>query len=328
MNVCEVNNLDADVLLPPRKRLLAGLKKQSCDPNSHTPSSSFFGSNSSCSEFDIRLNRLLRSHLSKHSLSNEEIIEASRLEAAEAARAAGVARALAEEKAAKAAKAIAAARAALESVSISDEEAASKNSQSKKNKKKKHVAVRVLYNENRRVDSCRKDEELAKNLHRAINSSPRIHQHKKLKTLPASETSKSKASSSERANKTCRSKSENGKALEVYNTNSPAMESGEKSESGLKEVEEKHMDGFESVGKKHGKFKQKKLPLSVCNFKDQTNPKEELKPKTSCPVKDKVITTTTTSNKSIFPVERSPPWKCQAFKEPTNCLKQNKITQS
>ena len=29
--MCDVNLLDADVLLPPRKRLLAGLKKQSSD---------------------------------------------------------------------------------------------------------------------------------------------------------------------------------------------------------------------------------------------------------------------------------------------------------
>ncbi|KAJ6990507.1 hypothetical protein NC653_018922 [Populus alba x Populus x berolinensis] len=30
-NICDINHLDADVLLPPRKRLLAGFKKQSSD---------------------------------------------------------------------------------------------------------------------------------------------------------------------------------------------------------------------------------------------------------------------------------------------------------
>ncbi|RAL53065.1 hypothetical protein DM860_016300 [Cuscuta australis] len=340
-NVCDADNLDADVLLPPRKRLLAGMRKQNGDANPHTPSSSFFGSGFSSGEFDTRLNKLLRSHLSDHSLSNEEIIEASRMEAAEAARAARNARALAEEKAAKAAKAIAAARAALELVSISDEEAASRHSQSKKNKTKKHVAVHALYDKNRGVDSCRTDEELAKNLHRAINSSPRNHQHKKLKTLPVSETSK--ASSSDRANYRSR---ENGKALEVYKSNSTATESGERVENGSKEADEEYMDDFESVGRKKGRFKQKKLPLSICNFKDQANPKEELKSKNSHRIKEDVIpttptaattttattttttTTTITSNKSIFSVERSPAWKCQAFKEPTTCIKQNKVMQS
>lgn len=323
----DVNNLDADVLLPPRKRLLAGLRKQNCDASPPTPSSSLFGS-----DFDTRLSKLLRSHLSDHSLSNEEIIEASRMEAAEAARAARNARALAEEKAAKAAKAIAAARAALELVSISDEEEApSRNSQSKK---KKHVAVHALYDKNRGVDSCRTDEELAKNLHRAINSSPRNHQHKKLKTLPGSETSK--GSSVERVS--YRSK-ENGKALEVYQSSSTATESGERVENGLNEADEEYMDDFESVGRKKGRFKQKKLPLSICNYKDQANPKEELKSKNSHPNKEDVIpttprrtatttTTTITSNKSIFSVERSPAWKCQAFKEPTTCIKQNKVMQS
>ncbi|GMP97060.1 hypothetical protein CsSME_00045461 [Camellia sinensis var. sinensis] len=39
-NLCDLNHLDSDVLLPPRKWLLAVLKKQNFDANSHHPSAS------------------------------------------------------------------------------------------------------------------------------------------------------------------------------------------------------------------------------------------------------------------------------------------------
>ncbi|CAH9095005.1 unnamed protein product [Cuscuta epithymum] len=326
-NGCDDNNLDTDVLLPPRKRLLAGLKKQNCDINLHSPSSSYdMGNNVTGIEFVTRLNKLLRSHLSNNSLSNEEIIEASRVDAAEAAKAARNAKAFAEEKAAKAAKAIMAAKAALELVSNSDEEAASRNSQSKKNKMKKHVAVHTLYNKNKAAGSCMSDEELAKKLHRAINSSSRTRkQHKRLKTLPLCETSKVSSTSIERIIQADRSKMENGEGLQVSKSNFIVVESGKEVANDLKKVDEEYVHNFGSVGKKKGRFKQKKLPLSICNFRDQASPQEKVKSKTSCPIRENVImaTSTATNNKSLFPVERTPTWKCQAFKEPTTCLNQN-----
>nr|GMC67484.1 uncharacterized protein LOC109180617 [Ipomoea batatas] len=310
-NVCDVNHLDADVLLPPRKRLLAGLKKQNSDVNSYTPSPSTASSSSTGSEFDTRLNNLLRSHLSKPGLSNEEIIETSRLAAVEAAKVAKAARAAAEEKAAKAARAVSAAKNALELVANINKEAASRDRQSKKNKTKKHVAVQTLYNKHKGIENSGTDEELARKLHTAINSSPRIskssavemrnHKHKRLKTSPPSEKgtvsngvtslegpqlSKSnghgvgglpdskKGSVPEtgmlrldlnisKFNNSDHPVMENAKMLQFSTDESSKMENWEGEATNTAETTGEHM------GRKKGRFKQKKLPLSICNFRDQ-----------------------------------------------------------
>ncbi|KAL2348700.1 hypothetical protein Fmac_002700 [Flemingia macrophylla] len=136
-NVCDVNHLDADVLLPPRKRLLAGLKKQSSD-GAASPSPSLVvascvtvseaasSSPSSYSgEFEARLKNLLNSHSNNPNLTPEEVVEASKAAAVTAAKVAKAARAAAEEKAEIAAKAVAAAKRALDLVASFSEEAVS-----------------------------------------------------------------------------------------------------------------------------------------------------------------------------------------------------------
>ncbi|KAL6541541.1 hypothetical protein OROGR_011027 [Orobanche gracilis] len=167
MDTCGVNHLDAYALLPPRKRLLAGRKKQIPDIHFTAP---FTGS-----ECDIRLDNLLRCHLSNPNISNEEIAQASKCAAVKAAKAAEAKRANAEQKAAKAANAVAAAKIALKLVVSIEEEAAKKEKCQKNNKMKKHVPVEALYHTKRGNNTnFRKDEEMARSLHRAINSSPRI----------------------------------------------------------------------------------------------------------------------------------------------------------
>ncbi|KAI4325404.1 hypothetical protein MLD38_030808 [Melastoma candidum] len=138
--VCDVNQLAAGVLLPPRKRLLAGLKKQNSEIDSNwralcvsLPSPVTSG------VFDARLNCLLNSHSDKSNLSPEEVAEASSSAAMAAAKAARQARALAEEKAAIAAKAMAAAKSALDLVVSFSEEPGGNARYLKRNKAKKHV---------------------------------------------------------------------------------------------------------------------------------------------------------------------------------------------
>lgn len=352
-NTCNVNHLDADAHLPPRKRLLAGLKRQISDLNSPTPSTPSSGA----SESDVHLNSALRSQLSDPGLSNEEIVEASRIAAMNAAKVAEAARAIAEEKAAKAAKAVAAAKNALDLVAILSDEMGSKEKLLKKNKMKKHVTVEALYNKNRSGTNCRTDEEVARNLHRVINSSPRImknspgsdaksHKHKRLKTSVSS--GKASGVPVVEGDKPSTVKNNVNGVVEV-GTESPIkkidmimvdlnaskdddgddqlkLDNGEGSR--LSKLERLKLDEGEVLdsasSRKRGRIKQKKLPLSICSFKDQTS--EETKAqgtKASEPVESQPLF----SSSSLIPVERTPLWKCQSFKAPA-CVKQNKVMQS
>ncbi|OWM68330.1 uncharacterized protein LOC116211916 [Punica granatum] len=348
-NVCDVNQLDADVLLPPRKRLLAGLKKQSCDADCSL-NGSFTASPSSPSMFDARLNNLLSSHTNNPDLSPEEIAEASRTAAEAATRAARAARATAEEKAAIAARAVAAAKSALDLVASFSEDAASKDSYLRKNKLKKHVHVNSLYKKYRPVENCKTDEELARKLHRVINSSPRIskissssgsrgHKHKKLRiSFPQDKirvSDEDTESERERDSPKCNGQSVSGDAgpddspsergiKYIKPFGQSEMENGESSHS-----KEKLLPGDASPnGKRRGRVKLKKLPLSNCAFRDETTGTK------SYPVSEPRTGNGLFSNGSSsdsLPLQletaAAPIWKCQDFHAPT-CVKQNKVAQS
>ncbi|KAL3720645.1 hypothetical protein ACJRO7_005461 [Eucalyptus globulus] len=173
-NGCVVERADSDVLLPPRKRLLAGMKKQNSDTKGASlvcsPAESL--SSSSSSVYDAHLNNLISIH-SDPNLSPEEIVEASRLAALAAAEIAKAARAAAEEKAAVAVKAITAAKSALEIVASFSGEGNQSQMSLKRNKLKKRVPVHSLYKRNRLIANCKTDEELARRLHQVMNSSSR-----------------------------------------------------------------------------------------------------------------------------------------------------------
>lgn len=393
-NICDINHLDADVLLPPRKRLLAGFKKQSSDVDatSHHPivaSSSSSASPSSpsppslspypslsppsptpfsplSSEFETRLNNLLSSHFNNnHNLSPEQIVEASKSVAETAVKAAEAARAAAQEKAIMAAKAVTAAKNALALVASFPEEAASKERYLKKNKLKKHVQVQLLYKKHQPIENYGDDEELARKLHRVMNSSPRIsknssssdlkgHKNKKPKISPTSERTRVSNGStvfggnqpsicnghavageldSEGSIREVYTSVADEKASKYEKAGQLEMDNGEEESSHSKE---KIWGDAGSPGKKRGRLKPKKLPLSMCNFRDQASPKEDVLPRSS-PLTDKNMGNLTTRSKPLFPaepaanrlmpIEATPMWKCQEFKAPA-CVKQNKVMQS
>ncbi|CAK7355565.1 unnamed protein product [Dovyalis caffra] len=386
-NICDINHLDAGVLLPPRKRLLAGFKKQSSDGDgaSHPPiiaSSSSSASPSSpsppsppsptacspsSSEFQTRLNNLLSSHLNNsHSLSPEQIVEASKSAAEASVKAAEAARAAAQEKAIIAAKAVTAAKNALALVAAFPEEAAGKDKYLKKNKLKKHVQVQLLYKKHQPVENYRDDEELARKLHRVMNSSPRIsknssssdlkggHRNKKPKSSPSSERTRVSNGSimfgenppsfcnehaiageldSDDSIQEAHTSKPDERALKCEKAGQLDTDNGEAESNHLKE---KTWGDSGSPSKKRGRQKLKKLPLSICNSKDQSNAKEDSLPR-SLPLTDKTVDNPTTRSKPLFPMEPSagtlmqieptPMWKCQEFKAPA-CVKQNKVVQS
>nr|GEU36426.1 hypothetical protein [Tanacetum cinerariifolium] len=320
-NVCDVNHLDSDVLLPPRKRLLACLKKQNGDGNQGMYMGS--GGCSDLNRLDSRISYLLKAHLSSENPTQEEIVDASRAAAEVAVKAAMAARAAAQEKAVVAAKAMAAAKKALELVVSGDDGdkgtlGSSMENMLKKNKKK-HVDVQMLYNSKKPgLDNGKaNDEELARKLHQAINSSPRIS-----KTGAPAGVKSPKNKKVESANILENGCTSNGSIVikgktgdkEVENTTNSKMENGD-----AEKVQPKVKTGDEditTIGRKRGRMKQKKLPLSICHDRDQANPKES----------------SSRSSLSVGPstngvLERNSSWKCQAFK-PHACVKQNKVMQS
>ncbi|XAR73675.1 hypothetical protein NMG60_11007725 [Bertholletia excelsa] len=364
-NSCDTGHLDSDVLLPPRKRLLAGLRKQNCDGNCHLPSTS-----SIPNEFDNRLSNLTRSYSNNPNLSPEEIVETSRSAAEAAVKAAKIARAAAEEKAVIAAKAIAEAKRALELVATLSEEGTSGERNLKKNKMKKHLPVQTLYNKHRAIENCKTDEELARKLHRAINSSPRISKSSSTSELKNSKYKRLKVKGFfipekpevSNGGKTCEGKlastSTGNGVIGNGGSDCPIQESytvriGESASKFIKadrlqfdnedaqtnNSKEKMLESSDDasiIGRKRGRIKQKKLLLSICTSRDRANPKEELKPESSPSSEDKRAKTTS-NNMSLFsvensrsgmiPVETTSTWKCQALKAPV-CVNENKVVQS
>lgn len=311
-NAYNINDLDSDVLLPPRKRLLAGLKKQ-IDVSPCIPSSPVYDNMGF--EFDIRLNNLLKFHSDDCNRSIEEIVEASRVAAAEAVKLAKAARAIADEKAAKAAEAMAAAKSAIKLVDTFSDEVMGRDKYSKKNKMKKHVPVQTLYNKYKGTKNCRMDEDLARTLSRTINSAPRIsknstsdsknHKYKRLKSSSPSEDAKHQNGSTSwegnrpstsngikgpngpsqkkdltrvelstaKFNKADLRKMENGESSKSSKADCLKTENGQGEPMNSKEKFEESPDDKCNIGKKKGRMKQKKLPLTL---KDKVNHKKDM----------------------------------------------------
>ncbi|KAK9670483.1 hypothetical protein RND81_13G204700 [Saponaria officinalis] len=302
-------------------------------------------------------------------MSPEEIAMAAESAASNAAKAAEAAKAVAEAKAAVAAKAVAAAKSALDLVALGFEESGSKDKHQKRNKLKKHVPVQVLYNKYRATENCGEDEELARKLHRTMNSSPRIskhssgsesknHKHKKRKMVLTNDQSgvsdwTTVGDGSVKLSADCNGLVEGGvdcegsneephvvkvdeKMSKISKDDEVEVDSGEAESSHPKEKKFKGSDDLCSNGRKRGRIKQKKLPLSVLSSKDQANPKEEMSLTNSLITRartDKsaarqlVLLSVDPSENNVSPMEVAPTWKCQDFKV-SQCIKQDKLVQS
>ncbi|CAO2830711.1 unnamed protein product [Amaranthus hypochondriacus] len=378
VNMCNTNHLDPDVRLPPRKRLLAGLKKQSCSESisqcsqgnnpspssspSPSPSLSPSFSASPLNEFNVRLNNLLKSYKNGSNMSLEEIAAAAVSAAAAAVKVAEAARAAAEEKASIAVKAKAAAKSALDLVAFIPEQTSSKDKNVKKNKMKKHVPVQLLYKKYQPVENCGTDEEVARRLHQAMNSSPRISKHspgsdskkRKMKFLPPSEKSGNvsvKTPMDENRKLTsayngddidCEGSNEEPYTVKLYDKVSKSskpdeieVDSGEAESSHSKEKTIEPSDDICINGRKRGRIKQKKLSLSICSSKDQSNPKEDQnltnslkRARTDKPtVRHVSLHALEPPAEYVAPIEVQQTWKCQDLKV-SQCIKQDKVVQS
>jgi hypothetical protein len=173
---------DLATRLPPRKRLLAGLKNPNPNIDLMLPAQL------TSTETGFRIREIINSP----NLSPEEAIRSLKSIALAASEAAAAARIVAIEKAAVAAKAKENAKKALELLdSVSNGKKIGRKVRGRPKLKKKQVSMEVLCkaeeSENRSRDGKKvprltssesrvrvSDEEVAKKLHRAMNSSPRI----------------------------------------------------------------------------------------------------------------------------------------------------------
>ncbi|XP_010935312.1 uncharacterized protein [Elaeis guineensis] len=270
-----MDSFDLNTRLPPRKRLLAGLKKEGsdCDFSLPVPLIS--------SDLSARIHDIINSTTS----SPDEIIEATKSVALAATEVAAAARATAMEKAAAAVKARTAAKNALELLdSISRSEAARKDCPTKTKSRKKHVAVKLLYGNKQPVGNRETDEELARRLHRAMNSSPRISKSKQKKLHGSGKEEVQNGGAA------CSGNSPVSDAKAVQLNNGYSIDKLEEkivvcSKDDLFETEEEesgcHLEKYHHgskeriiAGCRKAKIKRKKLPLSQCNVRDQGETEE------------------------------------------------------
>ncbi|KAI4325746.1 hypothetical protein MLD38_031119 [Melastoma candidum] len=359
---CDVNHLDANVLLPPRKRLLAGLKKQSLDVSegSSSPSlASCSSSSSPSSVFEAHMNRLMNIHANHPSLTLEEIAEASESASLTAANIAKAARAAAEEKAAIAVKKVVVVKSALDLVASFSEGRVVDEGSPRRNKLKKQVPVHSLYRGRpRKATSSKTDEEIARKLHQVINSSPRI-----VKNPSTPDSSGIKCKNRDVPHDSFRNGSVNGGTVsEVSGVLCNASASGveckgyeqeeiktsdrddkphRKSIDGMLQIErdkasdEKHT----MTGKKRGRVKLKKLPLSICTSKDKANVKDDTKERISPHIMSsdnvngsmgshhKESPVVDGAKKTVEKNAKPPFWRCQEIEAPPACGKRNKVSQ-
>uniref|UniRef100_A0A7N0UGJ8 Uncharacterized protein n=1 Tax=Kalanchoe fedtschenkoi TaxID=63787 RepID=A0A7N0UGJ8_KALFE len=294
-NVCDVNHLDDDILMPPRKRLLAGMKKQNSNDQSHASTST---SPPTPTKVDICFKNLLSSHSSGISSSSlEEIVESSKKAALAAAKIAEAAKATLEEKAAIAARAITAAKSALDLVAAFSEETSRRDRRSKKSKSKKQVPLQSLYKQRDEVENHNMDEEIV----REFRTSPRISKHstsaeckslkhKRLKgspvmgitKVPDGQTLEGDSHAICNGNATLEDTEGSspevvtfrveGKFPKTYKVKQLLSENGKEVPNHSKERSSETTGDSSQNGKQNGRIKLKRLPLSICSSKDQGNP--------------------------------------------------------
>lgn len=270
-----MDSFDLNTHLPPRKRLLAGLKKEVCDCDFLFPFP-FISSD---------LNARLRDIINSTTSSPDEIIEATKSVALATSEVAAAARATAMEKAAAAVKARTAAKNALEFLDyISSSEAAQKGCPAKTKSRKKHVAVELLYRNKQPAGNEETDEELARRLHQAMNSSPRIsyNKQKKLYRSGKEEVPNGSVVSNGNSSVSCDKvvQFNNGQSADkleekIVVCSKDDLFEREEEESGCHL--EKHHHGSKDrriAGCRKAKIKRKKLPLSQCNLRDQGETEE------------------------------------------------------
>lgn len=310
----EMSQLDSDLRLPPRKRLLAGYMKLNGIRSSSSSSTSPFASSSSSTSNSIGSSSSSTSastsrFRSVQNQSPEELAEAARSAAASAVKAAKAARAIANEKALISSKAIAAAKRALELV-----DSFPKAAMADCKEKKKHVSVDHSSPEG---ELRYETEDLARRLQRAMD--------RRYPKVLGTREENGQINKKQKMNKTG---VESGIRVTSYMNGIASVADSDSSYDGLesnkkasKAFKPDEVDSIPTPGKekgeeqRRGRVKIKKFPLSICNSTtDQENGISCVSP---VPLDDGVV--------HVMPGSSSR--KCQDLKAP-ECVKQNKAIRS
>lgn len=207
-----------------------------------------------------------------------------------------------------------------------------------------------------------KDEELARKLHRAMNSSPRISKNSPRSGSKGCRSKKPRSSSSYETEGSVSSMAVGQDCLSLNNGHAIAGKidsegsnqevcSSKKDKKGIKDdrsrrieidngeaelsqSKQKNCEDSSPTGKKRGRTKLKKLPLSICSSKD-AQPREGIKARISSLIEmntsnhhvDSIpVFPVEPSTNRVMPTEATSIRKCQEFKAPA-CIKQNKVVQ-
>ncbi|XP_074565442.1 uncharacterized protein LOC141821951 [Curcuma longa] len=260
-----MESFDANNYLPPRKRLLAELRRENSEFD-YLPPVPFVSGD---------LGARLRGIINSPDSTPEKIIEVSKSVALAATEIAAVARKTAIEKAAAATKAKADAKDALlflDSITMKCRKVCS----NKIKIRKKHIPIKLLYKTYHPSGRLETDEELTRKLHHAMNSSPIISNHREKLTWNSGQ--EVPCNSDEVYNETTHdfnvesitSNYSDGKTVVCSKA-----DNFEEEEKFCHRKKKQQNELFRSVaGTRKVRVKQKKLLLSQCNLRDIVEPKK------------------------------------------------------
>ncbi|XP_074578648.1 uncharacterized protein LOC141835119 [Curcuma longa] len=322
-----MESFNVDNYLPPRKRLLAELRRENMESDFLPPVPFLSG------DLGARLRDVINSSVS----TPEKIIEVSKSVALAASEIAVAARNTAIEKAAAATKAKAVAKNALLLLDSTTMNKKSRNGCSTKGKlRKKQIPIKLLYKTNHPSGSQEANKELARKRHHTMNSSPRILNHKGKRSGKAVGyngdvcNENSHVFYAENVRKSSNSEGKITICCEIGKTEE------EESDQHTKKQENESMIRS-GAGSRKVRIRQKKLSLSQCNIREQVEMKkltlsENLSSFTKESDLDAAGSNMSSDDAEVSPgggasMQISTAWKCRKIKA-SQCSPNSKILKS
>ncbi|KAG6537054.1 hypothetical protein ZIOFF_002132 [Zingiber officinale] len=312
-----MESFNANNFLPPRKRLLAELRRENSEFD-YLPPVPFVSGD---------LGARLRDIINSPDSTPEKILEVSESVALAATEIAVVARKTAIEKAAAATKAKSDAKDALLFLdSITMNRKCRKVCSNKIKMRKKHIPIKLLYKTYHPSGSLVTHEELTRKMHHAMNSSSIISNHRE--KLIQNSGQEVPCNSEDVYNETahdCNAESITSNYSEGKTVVCSKADNFEEEEDFCHRMKKQQNELFRSVaGSRKVRVKQKKLLLSQCNLRDIVEPPKKISPSENLSFKKESNLDSAESNMSSDDTEVVPDggvsmkitsaWKCKKIR--------------